>query len=179
MPETVVVRRRIAGSDRELFAAVSSGAREVDQLVLSAAYDLGVARLLFSWTEQEIDASARLATSPNTLDRVGAKETAMTLGVTVPMGAGTLFAEYGTSETDDVSDTSTTGGVTTNNLVGTSVKGEETAYSLGYRYALSKRTWAQATYGQYKIENRLRNATTSIADDIKSSGFALTLSHSF
>jgi predicted porin len=160
-------------------AAVSSATREVDQLVLSAAYDLGAARLLFSWTEQEIDGSARLAGTPADLRRVGATETAMTLGVTVPMGSATLFAEYGTSETDSVSNTTTTGGVTTNNLLGLSVSGKETAYSLGVRYALSKRTWTQAAYGHYKTTNRLTGAGVSISDELKNSGFALTLSHSF
>ncbi len=153
---------------------------KVDQWVVSAAYDLGIAKPFFSYTQAKTTAAA-LATG--TTSNGSGKETAFTLGLTAPMGAGLLFAEYGNSKTGSVTDTDTTGGVTTNNLLNANVSGKETGFSLGYRYALSKRTFVQAAYGSYKANadwSWAANGASETTNDVyKRSGMALTLSHNF
>jgi len=165
-------------SDRLTGVAASGSELELDQLVVSASFNFGVARVFATWTELDGDSVVRTAT-PNAVVREGGKERASAIGLTVPLGASLFFAEYGTSKTGSLYSNTTTGAVITNNLLNVSISGKETAYSLGVRYALSKRSWTQAAYGHYKIANRATGPGGVIADGDKRSGFALTLSHSF
>ncbi len=161
-------------------AVTATSDTKINQWVVSAAYDLGMVKPFFSYTQQKVSATA-LATGTTGVD--SGKEKAFTLGLTAPMGSGLLFAEYGNSKTGSVISTDTTAGVTTNNLLNASVSGKETGFSLGYRYSLSKRTFVQAAYGSYKANADLAYAETGYSysdnDVYKRSGFALTLSHNF
>ncbi len=162
-------------------AAVSNGDQKTGQWVLSAAYDLGVVKPFFSYTEQKIDASALNGVGlPAGTTTAGGKEKAWTLGLTAPVGAGLAFAEYGNSKTGSIYANNTNAGVATNLMAGQNASGKETALSVGYRYSMSKRTFVQAAYGTYKQTATWVDAgvDTSV-DTLKRSGLALTLSHNF
>jgi predicted porin len=155
----------------------ASASAKINQWVASAAYDLGVVKPFFSYTVQKVDASA-LAAAVTT--NAGGKEKAWTLGLTAPVGAGLVFAEYGNSKTGSMYANATAAGVTVDGLANQTMSGKETALSVGYRYSMSKRTFVQAAYGTYKQTANWSNvAGDSDVDTLKRSGLALTLSHAF
>ncbi len=153
-------------------APVTSASQKTGQWVLSGSYDLGVVKPFISYTEQKIDATT---TAAAVVTNLGGKEKAWTLGLTAPVGAGLAFAEYGSSKTGSMY--GNVAGV--NQLVNQNWSGKETAYSVGYRYNLSKRTFTQAAYGNYKQTASVTNAGVNTTDTLKRSGLALTLSHAF
>ncbi len=162
-------------------AAVSNGEQKTGQWVLSAAYDMGVVKPFFSYTQQKVDATALNGTAlPAGTTAIGGKEKAWTLGLTAPVGAGLVFAEYGNSKTGSIYANNTNAGVATNLIAaGQSMSGKETALSVGYRYSLSKRTFVQGAYGTYKQTATETFVGGSDVDTLKRSGLALTLSHAF
>jgi len=85
----------------------------------SATYDLGVAKVGYTYTHEGVKAAAGDLKNDGNL-----------LGVTVPVGAMNLKASYIAS---------------TNNVAGKDQKGQ--LYGLGVDYSLSKRTKVYATYG--------------------------------
>jgi predicted porin len=175
------VRKNATSTNTVATGVVTATAEnKVDQWVVSAAYDLGMIKPFFSYTQAKTTIAA-LAGGVTSAD--AGKEKAYTLGFTAPMGSGLLFAEYGNSKTTIGTSTDTTAGVTVNNLLNTSIAGKETGYSLGYRYSLSKRTFVQAAYGTYKANADLNFAANGVSQSTnevyKRSGLALTLSHAF
>ncbi len=151
---------------------------------LSAAYDFGMVRPFVNYSQQTNKWNGNFNAAFAGADlgaALSGKEKGWALGFTAPVGAGILFAEYGTSKTGSISSTATVGALTVNALLNEEMSGKETAFSLGYRYALSKRTWVQAAYGSYKQTATWRSTVTTekVEDVTKSSGMALTLSHSF
>jgi predicted porin len=153
-------------------AFVSSTDVKTGQWVLSAAYDFGMVKPFFSYTQQKVDSTGMNGVNTTS---TGGKEKAWTLGLTAPVGAGLAFAEYGNSKTGSMYNN--VNGVTA--WAGQEWSGKETAYSLGYRYSLSKRTFAQAAYGTYKQTASVTNNAVNTTDTLKRSGLALTLSHAF
>lgn len=180
--------RRGQASSADVFATgadlFSMNAKQ-ELWTLSAAYDFGVVRPFINYSQQTNKWNGNFTPAFGAPFALGAamagKEKAWALGLTAPVGTGTLFAEYGTSKTGSISDTVTAAGVTVNGLLNQELSGKETAFSLGYRYPMSKRTWVQAAYGSYKQTATLRSTVNAakVEDVTKSSGLALTLSHAF
>ncbi len=168
--------RKAANSTADAITSVvnASTSAKTGQWVASASYDLGVVKPFFSYTQQKVDASTLAG---GVTSNIGGKEKAWTLGLTAPVGAGLAFAEYGNSKTGSMY--SNANGA--NLLQNIDMSGKETAYSFGYRYSLSKRTFAQAAYGTYKQTASVTNNGTAVntTDTLKRSGLALTLSHAF
>lgn len=168
--------RKAANSTADAITGVvgASTSAKTGQWVASASYDLGVVKPFFSYTQQKVDATALAG---GVTQNLGGKEKAWTLGLTAPVGAGLAFAEYGNSKTGNMY--ANANGA--NLLQGIDMSGKETAYSVGYRYNLSKRTFTQVAYGNYKQTASVTNNATAVntTDTLKRSGLALTLSHAF
>lgn len=166
--------------------------------VLGASYDFGMVKPFASYSSRKTNGSFNNTEVDgtdiyNNFGSNSAKRNVFTLGLTAPLGAGLLFAEYGTGKTKDVSNVETEvfNGVATavNNLAGQTMSNKSTAYSIGYRYPLSKRTFVQAAYGSSKTTTNMTYVVPSqdpLFSDVrksntvaKTSGVALTLSHSF
>jgi predicted porin len=180
-------------------AASSSTNEKVNTWNIGASYDFGVVKPFVNYANNKKTGSTgnydsmALTTGYGDTD---SKRTVLTLGFTAPMGTGLLFAEYANGKTKGWSDNSTTtvANVTTatNNLAGLTQSDKSNAFSVGYRYPLSKRTWLQAAYGQLKSTQDSTYATsitqpsgtiesdvTTIRSVTKNSGLAMTLSHNF
>ncbi len=163
--------------------------------VVGASYDLGFIKPFINYTSRKnaqfgnsYDLTSAVATSDafNTSN----KQNLFNLGLTAPMGtSGLFFAEIGTGKTKGWTDTETVNGVVQNNLAGVTQSNKSTAFTLGYRHALSKRTWVQAAYGQAKTTSSSIAYTQGLpagSTDVetitqvsKNSGLGLTLSHNF
>lgn len=189
--KTVLTGSEVNGADN----MNESQTNKFSAWVLGASYDLGFIKPFANYTSRKnaqfgnaYDLTGGVATTGafNTSN----KQNMFNLGLTAPVGAsGLFFAEMGTGKTKGWTDTDTVNGVVTNNLAGVTQSNKSTAFTLGYRHALSKRTWVQAAYGQAK------NTVTSTANEqglpagvtavetsttvTKASGLGLTLSHSF
>lgn len=164
---------------------------------IGASYDFGVVKPFVNYANDKRTGSTGSFNSATLTTGYGdtdSKRTVLTLGFTAPMGTGLLFAEYANGKTKGWSDTSTTtvAKVTTatNNLAGLSQYDKSNAFSVGYRYPLSKRTWLQAAYGQLKTTQEstyvmaqpvgsIESDVTTIRSVTKNSGLAMTLSHNF
>jgi len=112
---------------------------------LAAAYDFGVARVLFTWRDQGGLASTQ--------------DVGYALGVTAPVGPGTVYASYNVSE-----------------QVGTDGR----TFIAGYKYNLSKRTVAYAQIGNRNAAWASAAVTAGGGNGAKSStGYGFGLQHSF
>jgi len=100
-------------------AGVSTGNGKYQQQAFAASYDFGVAKVVYTWTHEGVDALAG-----------SVKNDTQLIGVVVPVGVFNIKADYVSA---------------TNNASGTDQKGE--LYGLGADYSLSKRTKLYATYG--------------------------------
>jgi predicted porin len=167
-------------------------------VTLGASYDLGLVKPFINYTTRKNSVTGNsyelenLITS-TTSSNISNKQDLFSLGFTAPMGAGLLFAEMANGKTKAWTNTSTstTGDKTdnTNELNGVSQSNKSDAFTIGYRHALSKRTWLQAAYGQsknkvtYSLNDQEAGAGVTDITDVstvtKNSGFALTLSHAF
>lgn len=132
----------ISASVTSYKAASAAGAPAENKAVtqLAGAYDFGLAKVLFTYRDQS--------------GAVSDLDTGYALGVTAPVGPGTVYASYNVSERagDDA-----------------------TSFIAGYKYLLSKRTQA---YAQLATGNDVLNV--SKATPIKSTtGFGVGLTHSF
>jgi predicted porin len=170
----------------------SSETDKFNAWVLGASYDLGYIKPFASYTSRKNSNFGNQYQRTNAVVTSGAtseanKQTLFTLGVTAPVGAsGLFFAEMGKGKTKDWTGTVSANGAATSSLSG---EGKATAFTIGYRYAMSKRTWVQAAYGQAKLETSTTDAlkglpagqssVRTISEVTKSSGLGLTLSHSF
>ena len=124
-------------------AAVTASTDKDSHNVIAATYDLGMAKLF--------------ANSINAKDKAsGNKTSELNLGVSVPMGAVTLLAGFGT-------DSSQASGA---------AKAKGTDYTLGANYSLSKRTNLYARY--------MQDQTPAISGTkAKTNGFYAGLRHTF
>ena len=123
------------------FAATGANATAKQLMQLAAAYDFGIAKAFFTWQDDR-----NLAANA---------DTAWSLGVTAPVGPGTLWASYDVKE-----------------LAGTDGK----ALQVGYKYPLSKRTLVYAQVGNKNQALRFLNTPTATSG---STGYGFGLQHSF
>ena len=124
---------------------------------LSASYDLGVAKLVFTNAAEDLIKTAGTSTTRTNL-----------LGVVVPMGAINLKASYGMS--------------TQNTGVSAAADTKATLLGLGADYSLSKRTVAYGTYGKISNKNSGTAYYTGVATTVannSSTGLAVGIKHSF
>ncbi len=137
-------------------AAATDVKRTID--IAGASYDLGVAKLFAQYAKVKID-------DPLTANAAGeGTRTATTLGVTAPVGKFTLHALV--SEGNQNMVVSATSGAP--------VKRDLSGYNVGARYALSKRTFGYAAYGETKLDG-----TSGITNELKTQQTTVGLVHSF
>lgn len=121
---------------------------------IGAAYDFGVIRPAFSYTETKFQAR---------------KQDIWTLSATAPLGQGQLWGSYTSAKT-----TGETGFATV---------GTPKLFAVGYIYNLSKRTALYTTFAQLKNDGTTRfalgGAPAATANGLKSSGFDVGIRHSF
>jgi predicted porin len=127
---------------------------EYQQSGLSASYDLGVAKVIYTNAKESLIKTAGESTNKTNL-----------FGVVVPMGAINLKASYAMSKM---------------NVVGTLSEGTQIGF--GADYSLSKRTMAYFAYSQ--VENTDSGAAyytgvAGTAANNKSTGVAIGVRHSF
>lgn len=124
-------------------AAVVASTDKDSHNLIAATYDLGMAKLY--------------ANNINAKDKVsGAKASELNVGVSVPMGAVTLLAGFGTDSTQNAG----------------AAKAKSTDYTLGADYTLSKRTNLYARY--------MKDQTPAISGTkAQTTGFYAGVRHSF
>ena len=133
--------------------------RDPEQISLGANYNLGMAKVFFTYMDGETsDDVYGMYTGATKTNMDG-----MDLGVAVPMGALTLQLSYFDAEAKAKLNT-------------TSVKGEVDGYQVAALYALSKRTTAYAVYGSSDADVTV-SATTSNGSETSVFGFGVR--HSF
>ncbi len=132
---------------------------DYEQSGLSASYDLGVAKVVYTNAKESLLKSAGESTNKTNL-----------FGVVVPMGAINFKASYALS--------------TQNTGVAAAADTKATLFGLGADYAFSKRTTAYATYA--KVTNKDGGATYSAGNSAlstvannNSTGFAVGVKHNF
>jgi len=136
-------------------ALASNG--EYEQSGLSASYDFGVAKVIYTNAKETLMKTTEASNKTNLF------------GVIVPMGAINLKASYAAS--------------TQNTGVAAAPDTKGTLLGLGVDYAFSKRTTAYATYA--KVENKDGGATystgggLSTAANNSSTGLAIGVKHNF
>jgi predicted porin len=133
--------------------------RDPEQISLGANYDLGMAKVFFTYMDGE--------TSDDVYGiNTGATKTnmdGMEIGAAIPLGALTLQVSYFDAEAKAKFDT-------------TSLKGELDGYQVAALYSLSKRTTAYAVYGSSDADVTV-SATSS--NGTESSIFGFGVRHSF
>jgi predicted porin len=130
-------------TNNELVAGTAASQVETKITSVGASYDLGAAKLMAVYGKVDgNDAKGTVGHSKGTTEREFTQ-----VGVQVPMGKTTAFAQYTTGETQ-------TG---TGSAVG--YKGDVTGYTVGARYALSKRTYAYGIYGADETDTAAGKST--------------------
>jgi predicted porin len=121
---------------------------------IGAAYDFGVVRPAFSYTETKYLARKQQITS---------------VSATAPLGQGQLWGSYTQAKTSGE--------------VGFATVGTPKLFALGYVYNLSKRTALYTTYAQLKNDGTTRfalgGAPAATANGLKSTGYDVGVRHSF
>jgi len=141
--------RAVAGAD------ATNTKRTID--IAGASYDLGFAKLFAQYAKVKLDDAA-------TTNQVGeGTRTATTLGVAAPVGKWTLHALVSEGNQNMVVTKGTA-----------AVKRDLSGYNLGARYALSKRTFGYAAYGETKLDG-----TSGTTDQFKTQQTTVGLVHSF
>ena len=147
-------------------AAATSGENRAKDFGLRASYDLGVAVPYIQYENVK-------ATSTNLLSGAQGETSSRgyEIGSTFPMGAFTPYILFANNKFSAAN-----GGTATGSTAATSVAGPKaaktTAFQLGTKYDLSKRTFVYGGYGASatKIET---------VNEVKSTGFGLGLVHNF
>lgn len=171
MPETAGVKRRygvgvnytdgplfLTGSYDQAPHTITAGAETDDLFIIGGAYDFGMIKPRVSYARSTIYQGGAIKTNP----------TSITIAATIPMGNGFIKAGYSYLKWDfPVFDITSAG---ENN--------KQQKFSLGYEYALSKRTaiYTDATYG--KIKGTV-TTTTPVFYNTSASGLDLGIRHSF
>lgn len=154
---------------------------------LGAAYDFGVAKPYFNYTNKKTTRTNRntatsqmadggaaafsLFNSDLALDSLAGssgngelKQKAYAIGVKVPMGATTLLAGYGRNKVDGSLRYNPVAADTTTSLYDLRSK----AFQIGAQYALSKRTMLEANYGNNKVTGTIRDTNVVTATGVAS-----------
>lgn len=138
--------------------------------IIGASYDLGVAKLFGQYGKVKIDDAA-------TVNALGEGERKVyVLGATVPVNQLTLFGLVSNGSQTMV----TTGAATAGHATSASqnpVKRDLTGYTVGARYALSKRTFGYAAIGQSKLDASSEGGSYNYG--VKVQQTSLGLVHSF
>lgn len=133
-----------------------AGQDQLDTTVIGGSYDLGVARLMGSWRQNEFGSG---------------KVSVTTLGATVPLGSGSLRASF--TRADGKGRTP----------AGTLIDANDAdQIALGYVHALSKRTSLYASYARVANDGNATYAmatTPTLAAGATSTGAEFGLRHSF
>jgi general bacterial porin, GBP family len=130
-------------SDSDEIAPTIVGGKSIKEFGLRGSYNLGVASLFASY--QNKDTSG-----------VDNKDNTFTVGVAVPVGAGTIVADYARSTLKESAGTD---------------KNKKDSFAVAYLHSLSKRTTAYAGY------NQTNNKT--VDPTIKTGTLAVGLRHTF
>jgi predicted porin len=121
---------------------------------IGAAYDFGIVRPSFSYTESKY---------------LARKQEILTVSATAPLGQGQLWGSYTSAKTSGET--------------GFATVGTPKLYAVGYIYNLSKRTALYTTYSELKNDGTTRfalgGAPAATANGLKSSGFDVGIRHSF
>jgi predicted porin len=135
--------KAIAGDKTEEVAGTAATQVETKVTAVGASYDLGVAKLMATYGQVEAkDAKSTTGVSKTTSERDYTQ-----VGVQVPMGKTTAFAQY------------STGSLKTGTGTAVGYDGDVTGYTVGARYALSKRTYAYAIYGADETDTAANKST--------------------
>jgi general bacterial porin, GBP family len=124
--------------------------QEVKTLVGIATYDLGMAKLFYKYAKAESGQSGGSATTD-------AEATYNVIGVSAPLGAVTVFANYVTGDYESVAGTT---------------KFDDKGQQFGATYKLSKRTHVYGIYGMAETD-------ITASTNEKDTQFALGLVHAF
>lgn len=125
---------------------------------LGATYDFGVVKLHGLYAEKDTDGKFVSATAADIKIR------SALIGVTVPMGASKIRAEYIRNDNRDVDDA------------------DNNVWAVSYTYAMSKRTGLYATYLRTSNDSKSQlgvGGTTKGTLDESSSGLAVGVTHKF
>jgi len=144
---------------RTAVAATDAG---ITRTNIGAWYDLGMAKVSLVHNMQDND--SKLATNRDT------SYSDTTVGVSVPMGAITLFASTGT------------GSLKADNTVAGQTKGKLISYKahqIGASYAMSKRTNVYAIMGEDQGTRKQTQATAVVGDKVKNTSSHVGIRHSF
>jgi len=151
------------GTVQAITNAMAATNGDYTQRALAASYDMGVAKLAYTYTREELIKSAT-ATATNSSNLIG---------VTVPVGAFNYKASYVRSVQNDGK------AATTSENTGTLV-------GVGVDYALSKRTTAYSTYSRITNDNVAAAGTavygaalSQTAVNPTSTGLAIGIKHNF
>lgn len=121
---------------------------------IGAAYDFGVIRPSFAYTESKY---------------LARKQEILTVSATAPLGQGQLWGSYTSAKTSGET--------------GFATVGTPKLFALGYIYNLSKRTALYTTYSELKNDGTTRfalgGAPAATANGLKSTGFDVGIRHSF
>jgi predicted porin len=149
-------------------APITAGDVDTKTTAVGASYDLGIAKVMASYAK--VDAVDNLETT-NGSNRYSQRDYT-SVGVQVPMGKTTAFAQYskGSSLTGKGLAVTAATGVIAANAAG--YDGDVTGYTVGARYAFSKRTYAYAIYGADETD-------TSATATTKRDQIAFGINHAF
>jgi len=137
----------LTNGTQQLFTCTTAAAlatdvkRTVD--ILAGSYDFGVAKVFANYGSVKTDDAL-------TVNALGeGKRSAIVLGATVPVGKATLFGLMSDGKREEV-----TTGATAADGTGAqaAVKRDFKGYTVGARYALSKRTFGYAAVGETKLD---------------------------
>ena len=143
-------------------ATVTPGEGKITDFGLKASYNLGVAVPYFMYE------NAKAESSNLGVFAVSNNSRGYEIGSTFPMGAFTPFVLFASNNQSPVSAVPQ---INPANITGNDTK--TTAYQLGTKYDLSKRTFVYGGFGSSK--NAVKNTTVAV----KSTGYALGLVHNF
>lgn len=168
----------------------TSGNTPITAYTLGGSYDFGVVKPFLNYTRQSADTTSSFSTvtngavvAPTTVGLLSRKDTALTLGVKVPLGAFTLISSYARDRIS-ASGSDVAGPLSSNRSVSGTIK----AFNIGGNYALSKRSQVQVNYGNQTYnsdESRVAfaaGATTGSATqnlNVKQTGFNVGFRHMF
>lgn len=126
---------------------------------IGAAYDFGVIRPAFSYTESKY---------------LSRKQEIMSVSATAPLGQGQLWASYTDAKANGAAETT---------VAGFTAIGDANLLAAGYIYNLSKRTALYSTISQLKNKGAARfavgGAPAAYANGLKSTGYDVGIRHSF
>ncbi|MFG6432366.1 porin [Roseateles sp. LYH14W] len=140
------------------FANADGPAAKYKLTSVGVAYDLGVAKPSFAYTQAKYGAR---------------KQTIYTAAVVVPLGQGSIQASYTDAKANTAAETAATGYTRI---------GDASLLAVGYTYNLSKRTALYTTVAQISNDGAARFALSgspAVAAGGKSSGFDVGVRHSF